>query len=157
MDGRDPHATLQGWLLPRLARAERLAGEAVGARLADLGLSYAQFRLIGHLLDAPDGLTQKALAARLGLDPSSVSVALAALERRGLVTRARDGVDRRSVTVRPALSATALEAALARAGEVETALTDALGPDDAAMLAALLDHAATALSRLQPPENGDSP
>jgi len=143
------------WLLARLARAERLAGTAVEARLADLAISYAQFRLIGHLLDEPGGLSQKALALRMGLDPSSISVTLGALERRGLIRRSRDGGDRRRVTVRPALDAGSLSSALERAGAVESALAAALGPEDMACLAALLDRAAAALVTLQPPGNGE--
>lgn len=146
-------ARLGSWLLPRIARAERLAGTAIGSRLADLGISYAHFRLIGHLLDAPDGLSQKALAARMGLDPSSVSVALSALESRGFISRARDGADRRTVIVKAAIGAGALETALSRAEAVETALNDALSAEEAAQLASLLDRAAVALAKHDLTEN----
>ena len=156
MRKREDSTGLHLSLLPHIARAERLAGTAIESRLADLGIKYAQFRLIGHLLDEPDGITQKALAERMGLDPSSVSIALTALEHRGLIARARDGADRRSVTVRAAIGAGELEAALSRVHAVETALKNELGASDAARLATLLDRAANALASLDPREPGDT-
>ncbi|WP_293799601.1 MarR family winged helix-turn-helix transcriptional regulator [uncultured Bosea sp.] len=47
-----------------------------------------------------DGLTQRELSQRIGtMEPTTLS-ALAAMERSGLVTRERDGTDRRKLNVR---------------------------------------------------------
>lgn len=61
-----------------------------------LGLSGTASRVIGHLALAPDGSADAVeLADRLGVAKSSLSVALATLERYGLVTRSRPARSRR--------------------------------------------------------------
>jgi DNA-binding MarR family transcriptional regulator len=65
-----------------------------------MGLSVAGFRLIGEVSAAPDGLRQSELAARLGVRPPTVSVAVKRLEELGLVTRVPDPSDPRARLVR---------------------------------------------------------
>ena len=86
--------TLTLWSLG-LALEARLA-----AALAPMGLSVAGFRLIGEVSAAPDGLRQSELAARLGVRPPTVSVAVKRLEELGLVTRVPDPSDPRARLVR---------------------------------------------------------
>ncbi len=86
--------TLTLWALS-LALEARLA-----AALAPMGLSVAGFRLIGEVSAAPDGLRQSELAARLGVRPPTVSVAVKRLEELGLITRVPDPKDPRARLVR---------------------------------------------------------
>ncbi len=86
--------TMSLWSLS-LALEARLA-EA----LAPMGLSVAAFRLIGEVTLAPEGLRQSELAARLGVRPPTVSVAVKRLEELGLVTRTVDPRDPRARLVR---------------------------------------------------------
>lgn len=78
-----------------VARAERLQRAWLQPRLAALGVSVAHFRLVGLLLGEDQGHTQQELATRLGVRAATVSVALAELERRGVVTRTVDPGDAR--------------------------------------------------------------
>ena len=82
------------WALS-LALEARLA-----AALAPMGLSVAAFRLIGEVTTSPRGLRQSELAARLGVRPPTVSVAVKRLEALGLVTRVVDPRDPRARLVR---------------------------------------------------------
>jgi DNA-binding transcriptional ArsR family regulator len=69
--------------------AERRITGFLDKRLGGTGLSAAQFALMVHVAAASDD-TITALAARLGLDQSTLSRSLRALERAGLVEKARD-------------------------------------------------------------------
>lgn len=64
--------------------AERLMTRFLEARLKTVGLSAAQFGLMAHIAAAPDD-SINALAERLGLDQSTLSRNLRALEADGLV------------------------------------------------------------------------
>ena len=64
--------------------AERLMTRFLEARLKTAGLSAAQFGLMAHIAAAPDD-SINALAERLGLDQSTLSRNLRALEADGLV------------------------------------------------------------------------
>ena len=64
--------------------AERLMTRFLEARLKTTGLSAAQFGLMAHIAAAPDD-SINALAERLGLDQSTLSRNLRALEADGLV------------------------------------------------------------------------
>jgi len=66
------------------------------ARIRDLSLQ--QVRLLGILRDREPTINE--LAGHLGIDKSSMSGLVDRAERRGLVSRIRDGGDRRSVRVR---------------------------------------------------------
>jgi len=134
-------------LLPLIARAERLSGDILENRLAPFRLSYAQFRLLGHLLGETHGLTQKALAARMRLDPSGISVALGPLEKRGLVKRTRDPKDRRNVRVRLSADGAQMRAVMGEVFALENALRTELGDRDYATLADLLPRLVGVLER----------
>lgn len=66
------------------------------ARLADAGLSDATWAPLVHLRTSGDGISQKALAARVGIDGSSLVRLIDILERRGLVERRPDPSDGRA-------------------------------------------------------------
>jgi len=120
----------------------------LAAELSDLGLSVAAFRLIGEVMRAPAGLRQGELARRLGVSAPTVSVAVAKLEKDGLLHRVQDPDDPRARRVCLAPNAD-LSAGVDVLTRLEVALTEGRGAgalDDARALLADLDR------RLQPPE-----
>lgn len=94
-------------ILERLSQAERafLTREAYR-----LGLTATQAQLLLHLAERPAGVVD--LAALFALTPATVSDALAALERKGLVHREQDSKDLRRFTLRPIEQGLALAKAL---------------------------------------------
>jgi DNA-binding MarR family transcriptional regulator len=147
MNTTDPR--LLEMILPLLARCERLSGELIQERLSGFGLSYGEFRLLGHLSGEAAGLNQKVLAARMGLDPSSISVALVPLERQGLVKRTRDPKDRRNVIVRLTTSHAQFLRVIDEIAEIERVIAATLGKDDMAALKRLLSAVISALNTLK--------
>jgi DNA-binding MarR family transcriptional regulator len=71
---------------------------ARGAPAADGGLTLSQYGLLEGLISRPDSRVQE-LADEAGITPSTATRILDALERRGVVRRARSLEDRRAVTV----------------------------------------------------------
>jgi MarR family transcriptional regulator for hemolysin len=86
-----------GPLLHGTARAWRLK---LDERLKPMGLSQAKWRTLLHLSIAPDALTQKQIATRLGIEEPSLVTLLHRLEADGWVTRASAPYDRRCKLVR---------------------------------------------------------
>ncbi len=88
-----------------------------------LGITYPQYLVLLTLWEQ-DGLTVGGIAARLGLESSTVTPLVKRLEAAGLVTRARNPADERQVQVRPTERGLALrqqcgclaEALIARSG-----------------------------------------
>ena len=78
-----------------LAQAVR---RARGASAADGGLTLSQYGLLEGLSGRRAARVQD-LAARAGIAPSTATRILDALERRGIVRRARSAEDRRAVAV----------------------------------------------------------
>lgn len=111
----------------RLCLALYTASRAMTARyrpsLAALGLSYPQY-LVMVLLWEEGPHTVGQVGRRLGLESSTLSPLLKRLEAAGLVTRARDGHDERSVTVDLTEAGRALER---RAAGVITEVCEATG------------------------------
>ncbi len=64
-----------------------------------LGITYPQYLVLLTLWEQ-DGLTVGGIAARLGLESSTVTPLVKRLEAAGLVTRARNPADERQVQVR---------------------------------------------------------
>lgn len=79
------------YLLIKVAKAHR---SRVGAGLAGLGLHVGQEMVLLRLWDE-DGLSQTELAARLHIEPPTVTKVLHRMERAGLVTRRPDPDDAR--------------------------------------------------------------
>lgn len=84
-----------GFLLVRIA--EVIDQQFVSA-LADLGLKPRHLRLL-VLVDRSPGLTQRELAAQLGMDAGNLIAVLDALEGDGLLRRDRHAADRRQKLV----------------------------------------------------------
>lgn len=107
-----PDALAAGLLLPRAGQAvDRLLRRAVAAH----GLTPTSLGVLGVLARGRPA-SHRDLAAALGIAPATLTPAVDALERGGLVRRVRDTADRRVVQVR------ATDAGLARyAGAVDAA------------------------------------
>lgn len=83
-------------LLPETTRAWR---NRLDKRLRPLGLSQAKWLALYHLAHAGEGMTQKELAARLGVEAPTLVGLLDRLARDGLVERHESARDRRSKRV----------------------------------------------------------
>lgn len=80
-------------LLVGVARRWRAA---LDASLAEVGLSDATWSPLAHIGRSGGGLSQKDLAARVGIDGSSLVRLLDILCEKGLIERRQDPADRRS-------------------------------------------------------------
>lgn len=69
---------------------------AMNSELAKSGLTATTWIPLIHLRECPEGIVQKALAARVGVDTSSLVRVLDILERDGLVERRPDETDGRA-------------------------------------------------------------
>ena len=79
----------------QLAKASRALTRNADARLAPLGLRFAQVPVI-VLLRSNGGMTQKALAEAVGVEQPSMAQTLARMERNGLINRVAHPDDARS-------------------------------------------------------------
>ncbi|MEU4264471.1 MarR family transcriptional regulator [Streptomyces sp. NPDC025273] len=92
-----PEGPTPGFLVWRLSMKWRVA---VDRALAPLGLTHAQYSLMGSLLgmrDAGVRPSQRGLADRTGLEPLYVSKLARSLESAGFVERTPDPADTRAV------------------------------------------------------------
>lgn len=87
-------------LLARIARVDRTALQLIQERLAERGVTLAEFRLIGALLGESVGLTQRELADRLQITAASLSALVGRLEHKRFVERTPDESDARAFRVR---------------------------------------------------------
>src|SRR5829696_3610440 len=108
-----------GYLVVRIAEEVDRRHSAV---LVELGLRPRELRTL-VLVDRHPGLSQRALAARLAMDPGNLVALIDAMDARGLLRRERDPADRRRSTLR--LTA-AGEELLARASDATEAVEDAI-------------------------------
>ncbi|MBG6147787.1 DNA-binding MarR family transcriptional regulator [Labrenzia sp. EL_142] len=83
--------TSPGYLVNHLAR---LFANALQEKIKPLGLSTGVFPIMIHLWEN-DGLTQKELVERVGIEQATMANTLARMERDGLVYRQQDPKDRR--------------------------------------------------------------
>lgn len=88
------------WDMPRfrnwiaVARVHQLWKKVFGEALAPLGIQVAHYDVLANIAHVP-GLTQQALAEKLLVGRSAMSMLLPELERRGLIERRSDETDRR--------------------------------------------------------------
>lgn len=101
----------------------------IEAHLATTGLTDATWLPLVHLDATGGGLTQKGLAALVGVDGSSLVRVLDILERDGLIERRRDAADGRARLIH------LTESGETRVAEIQTALKTA----ETAMLVDLSD------------------
>lgn len=78
----------------------RLWRRLLSHQMSRLGLHDAQWPVLDNLDRSGDGISQKALAERLGLEPTAVVRVLKDMEKNNLVTRERPPQDTRNRIVR---------------------------------------------------------
>ncbi|GAA1223005.1 MarR family transcriptional regulator [Prauserella halophila] len=79
-----------------LSRASGVLARSASEALAPLGLRVRSYSVLDLVDEDGDGVTQRRLAATMGLDPSQIVALVDDLEKRDLVTRAPDPTDRRN-------------------------------------------------------------
>jgi len=100
----------------------------------EAGLNPAQAQVLALLAARPAGLRAKLIAAHLAVSAPSMADTLAALERKGFLTRAPDAADARAVIVRPTEEGCALGRALASATSQVMSALARLSPTEQADL-----------------------
>lgn len=124
-----------GYLINHMAR---IFAQGLTARIRPLGLTIGTFPALLELWQG-DGLSQKQLVVRLGIEQATMANTLNRMERDGLITRRKDPEDRRSQQVWLTDQARALrDPAIAAAEGVNRDLLSALTPDEAGQLLALM-------------------
>jgi MarR family transcriptional regulator, transcriptional regulator for hemolysin len=139
-----------------LAKAMRARLES---RLANAGASLPAWGVLSCAIEE-DGLSQRQLAERMGIEAATLTRHLDRLEADGLVVRHRDGDDRRILRVVPTPAARDLHARMAAvAGSLDADLTAGLCEEELAELRRLLARLSSNLGDTPPPpENlGDTP
>lgn len=134
-----------GLQLVRLARRWR---RELDRRLAVVGLTDATWAPLIHLKESGDGLSQKDLAASVGIDGSSLVRLLDLLAERGLIERRADRMDRRARRV--FLTPAGHEAVLTIRGLILEAEADMLADLSNAEIAAMLEAFEKVHRRLDP-------
>jgi DNA-binding MarR family transcriptional regulator len=157
-----PDALAAGLLLPRAGQAvDRLLRRAVAAH----GLTPTSLGVLGVLARGRPA-SHRDLAAALGIAPATLTPAVDALERGGLVRRVRDTADRRVVQVRAtdaglARYAAAVDAAArelgARVPPPSGAVRDYLVAVVAAAEGAAVEETARARTASAHPDDGPAP
>lgn len=126
-------------------------------RLEEAGFTDATWRPLIHLQEIGDGVTQKALAAAVGLDTSSLVRLLDILVRKGLVERRIDPEDRRARRVYLTEAGRAVVSDVRRIlCETEEPLLAALSDAEIAATMTLLERMTDTLATLTTPEDQNS-
>ncbi|WP_285654405.1 MarR family transcriptional regulator [Actinomycetospora sp. NBRC 106375] len=115
------------------------------------GLSGADFEVLAHLSEAPDGCLRPFVLGRsLGWEKSRLSQHLGRMERRGLVSRDRCPTDQRGavVTITPHGRELVEAAAPRHVADVREAVVDHLTPEELETLAAVSDTVRARLAAL---------
>ncbi|MEI2386357.1 MarR family transcriptional regulator [Breoghania sp. JC706] len=125
----------------------------VDQRLAARGLSDASWTPLVHLAESGDGIPQKELAERIGLDGSSLVRTLDHLAGQGLIERRIDPRDRRlrRIHLTPA-GRQATRAIREKLASAEFELLADFSDDELSALLAGFDRLARRISKLQTPE-----
>ena len=135
--------------LAMLAKALRAR---FSARLAEAGASFPAWAVLSCAI-AEEGLSQRELAERIGIEGATLTKHLDRLEADGLIARRRDSADRRIVRVSPTPAARRLHIRLAAvAAGLDADLVAGLSPEEVSGLRRLLAHLMTNLeeSHAQP-------
>ena len=111
-----PDPTAEASLGFWLRHAHRAFVRALARELAPHGILPAQWTVL-RALWSRDGVTQVALAERIGVEKASLTGVLAGLEHAGLVRRERDPLDGRKLAVRLTPAGRRLQAKLRGCGE----------------------------------------
>lgn len=143
---RDPGPRLTGRLTYLLKRALLDLEDLHAAQLETVGVSGKELGVL-LLVDGRDPESQQQIAARLGVDRTTMVGLLDGLEAKGLVARRPDAGDRRrNVIELTGDGQTALGQALRASDEAERRLLAQLDDPEAAQLRALLTRLLSAES-----------
>jgi DNA-binding MarR family transcriptional regulator len=130
----------------QLRDLNRLMQRALAARIAPAGVTSGAWYFL-RVLWEEDGLTQRELSARTGMQEPTAVIALRGMEDAGWITRTRDEADRRRVHIHLTPAGRALrETLLPEARAVIAQATQAMTEDEATTLVALLRRARENLS-----------
>ena len=139
-----PVKRLTSFALAKTCKAHR---GNIGAMLAEHGLHVGQEMVLIELWQE-DGLRGGELAARLGVEPPTITKMLRRLEGCGLVERRPDPSDARSFRVKLTARGRALEEPVARCWEAaEERLLDGMNAEDRHVFQELLGRARANLER----------
>jgi MarR family transcriptional regulator, organic hydroperoxide resistance regulator len=128
-------ATRESWAL---VSAYKALLAVTAAQLAPLGLYPGQDRVLLELW-VKDGVSQRELGRRLGVEQPTVTKTLQRLERAGLVRRERDPEDNRQVIVHLTVAGRAANEPIRRARrEAERQMVKGLSAEDRQRLVELL-------------------
>ena len=127
-----------------VAQLGAYAAERFGERAAALDFTRPQAGLL-RLISREPGLSQQAVARRLGTPPSRLVALVDGLEERGLIERRRNPGDRRNYALHPTAAGEQAMAALSQASlEHEQAISAPLTEAERAQLSKLLGKLAAA-------------
>jgi len=126
-----------------LGEAKRAAFQAMDRRMKPLGMSQATWRTLYWLDREGGGVTQTALAERMGIEGPTLVRLLDNLERGGLLERRPSPTDRRANTLHLTTKARPLLKTINRiADEVRAELCDGIAEDALISVRALLEQVA---------------
>jgi DNA-binding MarR family transcriptional regulator len=127
-----------------LRRAQLSAYKEYGRFMDDLNVRPAQFAVLVLIRENP-GFTQSAISLTLGIQRANFVALLDELERRGWVERRSSQKDRRSFALHLTKQGdTLIKQAIIAHSELEMAMSNRLGRQDAKLLLRLLDKFADA-------------
>jgi len=150
IDEAEPTGQWRIGLGKRLRLAHMAFSRALRMELAKADVSFGQFVHLERLWEQ-DGLTQKELSARVGVETASSTTILAELERLGFVTRERSAEDGRAIVVRLTARGRGLRPTLLEAASRVNALARANLDDEAlTRIYSALDSIADELARAYP-------
>lgn len=125
----------------QLRDLNRLVQRALAARIAPAGVTSGAWYFL-RVLWEEDGLTQRELSARTGMQEPTAVIALRGMEEAGWITRQRDAADRRRVHIHLTQAGRTLrEALLPEARAVIAQATRGMSGAEEAQLLALLRRA----------------
>jgi DNA-binding MarR family transcriptional regulator len=81
-------------LIPKISKITRLVPQLMEVPLKEIDISMQEFRIVG-LLIGEEGISQKDLAKKLLVKPSTLSVAISGLEGKGYINRKVSPTDKR--------------------------------------------------------------
>jgi DNA-binding MarR family transcriptional regulator len=138
---------LPGYLGYQIRQAQSAIFRDFPIITADLDITPGEFGLL-TLLDANPGVSQVGLAQVYGLDKSTLSLALNALVKRGLIRRAKSEVDLRYHTLRLLPTGRALLKRVRERVEAQERIMDSvLKPGERAKLLDMLQRITRAFNR----------
>jgi DNA-binding MarR family transcriptional regulator len=134
-----PASVAIGLLLTRLGK---VAARRFGGQMAEHGLRPPQFGVL-NAIALDEGLSQRELVMRLGIDPSTMVAVIDGCEADGLAERRRDPLDRRRYAIHlTERGREVLDRARAAVRDSQDDLLEPLDAEERAQLEALLSRLA---------------